>query len=323
MKIRYLLFALMITMPAIAGAETIFERQQRLQKDMVKGQKTSDLQRKQDLLKKMKSFMKDINGRIGDDSSTRIDMPIDPDRATDIKDTEITHSRKPEPAPVYVYCAADSLRLRSSADSSAQVVDSLAFAEKVRLIVKTEEKDTIDGLTAPWVMVRRDNGNEGWAFSGYLRSEKPERKQTARLDGEMKRPSGGSLSDLMVPVTGRMSSQYGYRVHPVTKKQNSFHSGIDIAAPKGTPVYAAADGIIRKSEFNRSGYGNLIVVEHEKNLSTYYGHLDERNGQVNQRVKKGDLIGRVGATGMATGPHLHFEVRKGNNALNPEEYLPR
>jgi murein DD-endopeptidase MepM/ murein hydrolase activator NlpD len=318
MRIRYLLFILMIIMPAIGEAESIFEKQQRLQKDMVKGQKTSDLKRKQDLLKKMKSFMKDINGRIGDDSGTRIDMPIDPEEATDITDTDLTHSRKPEPAPVYIYCAADNLRLRSSAESSAQVVDNLAFAEKVRLLVKTEEKDTIEGLTAPWVMVRRENGNEGWAFGAYLQREKPERKQAA-----LKRPSGGSVSDLMVPATGRLTSHYGYRVHPVTKKQNSFHSGIDIAAPKGTPVYAAADGIIRKSEFSRSGYGNLIVVEHEKNLSTYYGHLDERLGKINQRVKKGELIGRVGATGMATGCHLHFEVRKGGNALNPEEYLPR
>ena len=319
MKKRHtLILALITAFPVLSHSETVFERQRKLQNEMVKGQHTTDIQRKEDLLKKMRGFMKDINGRLGTDSNTNLDIPIDMDKATDVTDIEHFHTNKKVQKPVYGYVNADSLKLRASAETTSQVVDRLGFGEKLEIITKTEETDTIDGITAPWVMVRRSNSNEGWAFGGYIQKDPPKKNETV----EEKKKAAGDVSGMIIPTTGRLSSKYGYRVNPITKKQNSFHKGIDIAAPKGTPVYAASDGIVRRSEFNRNGYGNLIVVEHEKNISTYYGHLSARTAGIGQRVKKGQLIGKVGATGLATGPHLHFEVRKGQNSLNPEEFLP-
>ena len=122
------------------------------------------------------------------------------------------------------------------------------------------------------------------------------------------------------PADGKISSKYGTRTDPFSKKQK-FHSGIDIAAKKGTPIYAAADGVINKSDFNKSGYGNLIIIDHGNDIGTWYAHLNERLVSKNKKVKKGELIGKVGSTGNSTGPHLHFEVRKGGNTLNPEDFL--
>ncbi|MDA3822330.1 MAG: M23 family metallopeptidase, partial [Bacteroidales bacterium] len=123
-----------------------------------------------------------------------------------------------------------------------------------------------------------------------------------------------------VPVTGRITSKYGYRVHPVTKRRHSMHTGIDIAAPKGTPVKAAASGIIKRTRYS-GGYGKLIIVQHEKDLVTYYGHLSAYRVRPGQRVTKGQIIGRVGTSGRSTGPHLHFEVRRGGHPLNPNSFI--
>ncbi len=122
------------------------------------------------------------------------------------------------------------------------------------------------------------------------------------------------------PVSGKITDRYGYRVDPKSK-QEAFHKGLDIAAPAGTSVRASAGGVVRKAGFLKNGYGNLVIIEHEKELSTYYGHLSKIEVREGQKVERGDIIGKVGSTGKATGPHLHFEVRKGKMALNPEEYL--
>ncbi|MCB1192777.1 MAG: M23 family metallopeptidase [Leptospiraceae bacterium] len=110
------------------------------------------------------------------------------------------------------------------------------------------------------------------------------------------------------PVSGYVSSKYGLRLDPFTKKK-TFHGGIDIAAPKGTYVYASAKGKVIMAE-NHAGYGNLIVVRHKKGYETRYGHLDIISVKKGQSVERGEKIGEVGNTGRATGNHLHFEVRR-------------
>ena len=124
----------------------------------------------------------------------------------------------------------------------------------------------------------------------------------------------------MLPADGTISSQYGTRNDPLSSKKK-FHAGIDIAAKKGTPVYASSSGEVKISALNNNGYGNLIVIDHGNTITTWYGHLDERFVKENQKVKKGDLIGKVGSTGRSTGPHLHFEIRKGTDSLNPMEFF--
>ena len=127
-------------------------------------------------------------------------------------------------------------------------------------------------------------------------------------------------NDYIVPADGKMSSQYGTRNDPFSSKKK-FHAGIDIAAKKGTPVYASSSGEVKTSSFNNNGYGNLIVIDHGSEITTWYGHLDERLVKANQKVKKGELIGKVGSTGRSTGPHLHFEIRKGTDSLDPTKFF--
>ena len=121
----------------------------------------------------------------------------------------------------------------------------------------------------------------------------------------------------------RVSSGYGWRIHPI-EKTKKFHKGIDLAAPKNTPVYAASDGKIVFAGWN-NGYGKYIRIEHGKVnnviLTSGYGHLNEIIATNGKTVAKGELIGRVGSTGESTGNHLHFEIREGNNAVNPNKYV--
>ncbi len=121
------------------------------------------------------------------------------------------------------------------------------------------------------------------------------------------------------PVYGVISSPYGWRIHPI-KKVRSFHTGIDIAATEGTPIFAADSGTVEFAGRN-GGYGNFILINHGT-YSTAYGHLSKIDVYTGQKVKKGQIIGRVGSTGISTGPHLHFEVRIGGRHTNPLAFLP-
>jgi murein DD-endopeptidase MepM/ murein hydrolase activator NlpD len=119
-----------------------------------------------------------------------------------------------------------------------------------------------------------------------------------------------------VPFAG-VSSQFGYRTHPITHRRE-LHRGTDLRAAMNTPVCATADGIV---EFaggrNTKGYGRLIILDHAYGFCTLYGHLNKINVKNGQVVKKGDLIGYSGSSGLSNGPHLHYEVRFTQHSLNP------
>lgn len=116
------------------------------------------------------------------------------------------------------------------------------------------------------------------------------------------------------PVEGEISSSFGNRDgHP--------HDGIDIRAPKGTPIHASASGEVVYSG-NMSGYGNLILIKHRDNYFTAYAHCDERLVKEGKQVEQGDVIGKVGDTGHATGYHLHFEIRAQSTPMDPVAFLP-
>lgn len=117
------------------------------------------------------------------------------------------------------------------------------------------------------------------------------------------------------PVHGYPSASFGYRTDPFTGIRD-FHSGVDISAPSGNKVVATADGLVIFAQ-SQVGYGRLIVIQHKFGLSTRYGHLNKVAVRIGQRVKKGDIIGYVGSTGRATGPHLHYEVRLNDQPMNP------
>ena len=123
-------------------------------------------------------------------------------------------------------------------------------------------------------------------------------------------------SDYLWPVKkGKITSLYGWR----TKKR--FHDGIDIAAPKGTPILAAKGGTVVYSTNKISGYGNMVVIKHENRYYTVYAHNRVNKVSKGDRVRKGEVIAELGNSGRARGPHLHFEIRKGKYSVDPMKYF--
>ncbi len=121
------------------------------------------------------------------------------------------------------------------------------------------------------------------------------------------------------PTYGRCTSPFGWRIHPITHKPE-FHKGYDIANLPGTPIRATADGIV-SFVGRRNGFGNTVEIKHGYGFKTRYAHLKKYIVRKGQPVKKGDIIGYMGSTGLSTGPHLHYEVRVLNQAVNPYNYL--
>jgi hypothetical protein len=128
-------------------------------------------------------------------------------------------------------------------------------------------------------------------------------------------------SQFPLPEKYRDHITWGYNmeaIHPITRKQ-TVHQGIDVAAPTGTSVFASAGGVVKLAE-NESGWGNLVILEHGDGYTTFYAHLDEITVKAGSGVSKGEVIGRVGNTGQSTGSHLHYEVRKNGEHLDPANF---
>jgi murein DD-endopeptidase MepM/ murein hydrolase activator NlpD len=117
----------------------------------------------------------------------------------------------------------------------------------------------------------------------------------------------------------RVASGYGYRIHPIFKT-HKFHSGIDFTAPQGTPIYATGNGVVSVAE-NGNGYGNHVVVDHGFGYSSLYAHMSRIKARRGQKIQRGELLGYIGSTGTSTAPHLHYEVIKGKNKVNPINYF--
>lgn len=130
--------------------------------------------------------------------------------------------------------------------------------------------------------------------------------------------SGGSMR-WPLAVKGKITSGYGSRRDPINGV-SSFHQGLDIAAPKGTSVYAAADGTVIFSGY-RNSYGNVVMINHGGGIVTVYAHNSSLVAKKGQTVKAGTVISKVGSTGYSTGNHLHFEVRKNGSTVNPRGYI--
>ncbi|MFC5080514.1 Murein DD-endopeptidase MepM [Vibrio thalassae] len=127
-------------------------------------------------------------------------------------------------------------------------------------------------------------------------------------------PSGSPVGER------RISSQFGERVHPVTKKLK-MHRGLDFAVNVGTSIYATADGVVEATKKSNKGLGNFLRVQHSFGFSSSYSHLNSFNVKVGQFVQKGDLIAISGNTGLSSGPHLHYEVRFLGRALDPKPFV--
>lgn len=132
--------------------------------------------------------------------------------------------------------------------------------------------------------------------------------------------AGGSSAPFAMPagmpVAARaLTSSFGLRLHPVLNAWRA-HSGIDLAAPSGSPIAATSAGVVSMGGW-AGGYGLLVALNHGDGVQTLYGHMSRLNVVIGQRVQRGDVIGYVGSTGLSTGPHVHYEVRIGGQAVDP------
>lgn len=140
----------------------------------------------------------------------------------------------------------------------------------------------------------------------------------ARSDVERRNALAAATPSIW-PAHGWLSSSVGHRIDPITGGDD-FHRGLDISADAGSPIYATADGTVAMAQ-REGAYGNLVTIDHGYGLETRYGHMSKFEVRSGAKVKRGDVIGRVGSTGRATGPHLHYEVRVNGRLLNPLQLL--
>ena len=121
------------------------------------------------------------------------------------------------------------------------------------------------------------------------------------------------------PIFGMIDSDFGWRVHPISRSRQ-FHKGIDIAAWLGSPVKTTADGVVSRTGWN-GGYGLEVVVDHGYGMRTVYAHNSRILVSPGEVVRKGQDVASVGSTGLSTGPHVHYEIQKWNEAIDPKPYL--
>ena len=173
------------------------------------------------------------------------------------------------------------------------------------------------------------NSSLGWTVRRLDHLTKRAYIQSKALDevGGLARTAGDMLACVpsVPPVLPdlnvvHLSSGFGYRTDPVYGGGES-HGGQDMAGPIGTPVYATGDGVVTMAEFNYSGYGNQIVIDHGYGYQTRYAHLSVISVTVGMEVRRGQQIGNIGSTGKSTGPHLHYEVVYRDNRVNPMNFM--
>lgn len=128
-----------------------------------------------------------------------------------------------------------------------------------------------------------------------------------------------AIQPISIKELVRFGSSFGYRFHPILHVMR-MHAGIDLTCPRGTNIFATADGVVTEAGYTSGGYGNKIVVDHGYGYATLYGHCDKVLVKKGERVKRGDIIGMVGSTGLSVAPHLHYEVHVNGNAVNPINY---
>jgi len=189
--------------------------------------------------------------------------------------------------------------------SLEQLATEVSVAYGIKQKLEGPSDITIEGKLVPTF-------NETVEEYNYLRSSNLSRSIFARRWHLNTRPS-------IWPVDGVLMSSYGERTDPFSG-EGAYHTGVDISAPIGTPVRAAADGIVVFAD-NVNGYGRLVMIDHGNGFETYYAHLSRFDVIAGQEIRLGETVGAVGASGRVTAPHLHYEVRVRKTPVNPYRYL--
>lgn len=137
----------------------------------------------------------------------------------------------------------------------------------------------------------------------------------------IERTSNPAFVPTMWAHLGKINNEFGYRRNPFGGRSYEFHPGMDIDGERGDLVVAPANGIVTRAGWE-GGYGNMIEIDHGNGLATRYGHLSRIDVQIGDTITRGQLIGLIGSTGRSTGPHLHYELRLNDKAINPRRFLP-
>ena len=177
---------------------------------------------------------------------------------------------------------------------------------------------------ASLALLKQKNGTLSSVESDLALLERQEDQllaESAALSGVINGSSGGGggTGSLAWPVSGPVTSSFGWRIHPILGYKK-FHTGIDIGASYGVPIHAADSGTVIYATW-MGGYGNVIIIDHGRGISTLYAHQSSLAVGVGAKVSRGQVIGYVGSTGFSTGAHLHFEVRLNGNPVDPMAYL--
>jgi len=213
-----------------------------------------------------------------------------------------------------LYVKPDILRVRDAPDDLSTVLFSLQNKDKIEITEIENEEITLGGKKSKWVKIKYDD-YEGWVFGAFLTKDKNAFEE------------GDDINNIFqVPITEGeyfVSSKFGKRI---LKGRESNHTGIDLAAPEGTKVVSAADGVViyvnlDSRNCSSCGYGNHVIVEHKGGYRTVYGHLSSVSVTTGKKLNSGEKIGEVGNTGHSFGNHLHFEIRAYEEFVNPMNYI--
>jgi len=213
--------------------------------------------------------------------------------------------------------------------ANAEAAQAKSKAETAQAVLE-EELDRLKGQQATQLTLKAEAERRIDVWAGELNAYATEdaavqqviiqNAQKAQVDTAVNNPTTPSTGGFQWPLNARVSSEFGYRIHPIYRTRR-LHAGIDMGAAGGTPIAASNSGVVIFAG-RRGGYGNTIIVDHGGGITTLYAHQSRLGSSNGQLVDRGDIIGYVGTTGTSTGNHLHFEVRVNGTPTNPRNYLP-
>lgn len=216
---------------------------------------------------------------------------------------------------VRLAAAEGALAAELSVPALREIADDLASARDLAFLPM--ELDLRIGL---WLDgVAESHGVEQWAERRLQRGGGPDVRAPVQRRAVVVEQGGGSAERWAMPLaTMRITSPYGPRIHPITGERGRVHHGVDYGAATGTEVYASASGEVLLAGWCGRGPGNCVVIEHAQGWRSQYFHLSSWSVRAGQQVRQGAGVGRVGATGSATGPHLHYQVGVDGRSTDPE-----